>query len=61
MPLNPLRLPASIRANAGLLNQLQLAPDTCLGYSEHQLESHAERSGASLPCFIAAMGLSYSV
>lgn len=33
--MNPLRLPASIRANAGLLTQLQLAPDTCLTYGEH--------------------------
>lgn len=37
MPVNPLRLPASIRDNAGLLTQLQLAPDTCLGYGEHQV------------------------
>lgn len=37
MPVNPLRLPASIRANAGLLTQLQLAPDTCLTYGEHQV------------------------
>lgn len=56
MPVNPLRLPASIRANAGLLTQLQLAPETCLSYGEHQLDSHAERSGASLPYFIAVMG-----
>ncbi|MDR6675879.1 GNAT family N-acetyltransferase [Pseudomonas oryzihabitans] len=34
MPLKPLQLPASIRANAGLLTQLQLAPDTCLNYQE---------------------------
>jgi hypothetical protein len=37
MPVNPLRLPASIRANAGLLTQLQLAPDTRLTYGEHEV------------------------
>jgi len=44
MPVNPLRLPASIRANAGLVTQLQLTPDTCLSDGEQQLDSHAEGS-----------------
>ncbi|WP_295514723.1 GNAT family N-acetyltransferase [uncultured Pseudomonas sp.] len=34
MPVNTRRLPASIRANAGLVTQLQLALDTCLTYGE---------------------------
>ncbi|MEH3023394.1 MAG: hypothetical protein PGN19_11745 [Pseudomonas oryzihabitans] len=35
--MNPLRLPASIRANAGLLTQLQLAPESCLTYGERHV------------------------
>jgi len=37
MSLNPARLPAAIRAHAGLLSQLQLAPEACLNYGERQV------------------------